>query len=368
MNLVKFSPILIAVVSYASFRAFVVPASTASKPIKEWSDYRRDKRKATPYEKLQIQMLVDIRDPIREEIRIYGSSIRKAFEKGEFDLLEREADRLRRTQEKFGEGSFKLEHFYEALTEVIDRTESRYQVDFARCQKWVTEYPDSLTPKLVLTDFYTDYAWDARGSGWSNTVTEEGWRLMKERLVKASQALASVTEVRKNDPQWFVLALRIGLGLNFDAAMMDKIVDAAIAAYPGYWPIDSARAHSLMPRWFGEDGDWERYAESVMDRPSGVGDEAYARIVMRLAGFHFDVFRETKASWPNTRKGLELMMERYPDSLEIQSFAAKLAALGCDFEFAKERFEDIGKHYHNSVWTDVDQFVMFRTAANRGRW
>ncbi len=160
----------------------------------------------------------------------------------------------------------------------------------------------------------------------------------------------------------------VGIGLGFDAKAMDFIVTSAKKDFPDYWPVDCARAYSLLPRWYGESGDWEKYAEIASSNAGGAGPETYSRIAIRLMSIHNDLFRETNVSWPRTKEGLELMMERYPDSKLIQSQAAKLGAMALDFHFAKERFDELGSQWIGAAWADADEFVIYRTAARRGRW
>jgi len=365
MSFFKWSPVL-AVAGFIAVKAFVTPLSL---PLPDGGEIqRRDARAISFYEKLQIQTLLDIEDPIRGEIRVFQVSIRQGFESGRFDVLEQEAARLRRSGEKFGDGSFKLDLFYRALLESSDNTEERYQRDFARFEEWARAYPRSLTKSIALSHFYNAYAWDARGTDWGHTVTEERWRLMKERLEKSMAELAAVRHLQREDPEWFDAFLRVGLGLGFESGMMDKIVTQAREFHPGYWPIECSRAHSLLPRWYGKAGEWEAFAEASANQTTDPGDEVYARILQCLGAYHNDIFRETGVSWPKARKGFELMMQRYPDSLEIRSQAAKLGAMAGDFAFAKEQFAAIGKEYHASVWCDGNEFVIYRTAARRGRW
>ena len=42
---------------------------------------------------------------------------------------------------------------------------------------------------LLEGRFAVDDAWAARGGGWANTVTDEGWKVFRQRLADAEQAL-----------------------------------------------------------------------------------------------------------------------------------------------------------------------------------
>jgi hypothetical protein len=128
------------------------------------------------------------------------------------------------------------------------------------------------------------------------------------------------------------------------------LLEQAKAFEPKFWAYDIARARSLLPRWYGEPGDWEAYAEQAAGRPDGLGAEIYARIVMDLHGYYDNVFRETKASWLKVRQGLSEMRQKYPRSFDLLNQTALLSTLGGDRELAKETFGKLGDSYLPSVW------------------
>ena len=127
-----------------------------------------------------------------------------------------------------------------------------------------------------------------------------------------------------------------------------------------------SRAESLLPRWYGKPGDWEAYAVQTAARPDGLGDEVYARIVMALHGYYGNVFRETAVSWAKVRSGLKQMRQLYPDSLDILSETALLAAKAGDRALAKEMFDQLGDRYLDSIWRKPEYFVRDRNWADTG--
>ena len=85
-------------------------------------------------------------------------------------------------------------------------------------------------------------------------------------------------------------------------------------------------------------------------RPDGPGVELYTRIVFRLRRFYENIFRETQVSWPKTKEGLQVLLEKYPESLAILSEAAMLATMAEDREMAKPLFDRIGDRYLAATW------------------
>jgi hypothetical protein len=306
--------------------------------------------------------------PIQEQIYAFRVQVRQAYNKRQFDELESIAADARQKKELFGDGSWKLVQFYYAFECDEDEPESMWKLHDEIHRAWVKAKPASITANVALADFLVDYGWKARGAGFAHTVTEEGWRLFRERLAAARQVLREGSALAEKDPYWAKVALVVARAQGWDAADVDKLVDEAAAAEPTFWLYQTERATSLMPRWHGEPGDWERYAEKAAADPKGLGPEIYARIVLELHGYHDHIFRETKASWLKTRDGLRKLREKHPASVALLSSSALLGALAEDRAFAKEMFDQLGMTYLPRVWGKPTRFTHVKHWAETGNW
>ena len=65
----------------------------------------------------------------------------------------------------------------------------------------------------VRGTFYKNYAWEARGNGFAETVTEEGFRKFHERLEEAGKALEAAWKLRPDDGRTASLMLIVELGI-----------------------------------------------------------------------------------------------------------------------------------------------------------
>ena len=319
-------------------------------------------------EKVAAAKLKPAKDPIQEEIGASNLETRQAYNNRRFDDLEKKAAQLRAGKEVFGNGSWKIAQFYAALACNDAEPESMWQLHDRIHQEWIAAKPASISARVAYADFLTEYAWRARGTGYADKVSEDGWRLFGERLAAARKVLEEARGLEEKDPYWWVTALTVALGQSWDRAQYEVLIAEAHAFEPKFWGYDTSRAVSLLPRWLGEPGDWEAYAEQAAARPDGLGAEVYARIVSRLRGFYENVFRETKASWPKTREGLAEMLRKYPDSLGWLSEAAMLATMAEDRALAKELFDRIGDRYLPSVWRKPERLAHFRHWAETGDW
>lgn len=319
-------------------------------------------------ERKQAAMLTPAQDPVQQEIDEFRGDIRSAFESKDCDRLEELSANLLRNEQVFSNGSWKIYQYYHALGDRGGNDEDSFLRDLTILQEWQETVPQSVAAKIATAGFLVDYAWYARGNGYANTVTDKGWSLMRERLAKAKSILESMNTEGISDPYWGSVMLSVALGEGWPKEDYDSLVIYLKERWPTYWNYDWSRSYSLLPRWYGEKDDWVAYAKWAANQPDGLGDEVYARITSSMLKFYADVFNETKASWPRVRHGLDSMLEKYPDSLEIASESARLAVLGGDQEMAKKMFDRLGDFYDESSWDCPEQFVNFRTWANTGKW
>jgi hypothetical protein len=296
-----------------------------------------------------------VQDPIDEEITTFRANVRQMYNSSQFDELEKIAAKVRR--DTFGNGSWKIVQYYSSLECRSSEPEGMWRLHDRIHRDWIAKKPDSITARLAYADFFCSYAWHARGNGFAGSVTSEGWQLFHERLASAQKTLDEARKLKEKDPYFGLVALRVALGEGPSKAEHDALVSEAHAAEPKFWGYFTSRAYSLMPRWHGEPGDWEAFALKSANLPDGLGAELYARIVLHLMDFYGDIFVESDASWPKTREGLNLMMERYPDSLEIANEAAMLAVMAKDRDLARKIFARINGACVVHVWHGPERFL-----------
>jgi hypothetical protein len=131
-----------------------------------------------------------VNDP--PEIQRFMDQTKALLMREQFSELDKIADEVRSSKARFPGGSWKLSRFYDARDKTLVRgyeTDADWQNHLALIQRWTTARPQSITARLALADAYVAYAWAARGSGYANTVTDQGWRLFEERANKAAEIL-----------------------------------------------------------------------------------------------------------------------------------------------------------------------------------
>jgi len=304
--------------------------------------------------------LTPVKDPVGKEIDAFLLKNRQAYNRSQFDVLEEVAADLRRSKATFENGSWKIAQFYGSFECRDDEPESMWELHDKIHRNWIAAKPDSVTAKVAYADFLTSYAWRARGDGYADKVTENGWRVFGERLKAAGSLLGEARALPDKDPCLWLTALTVALGQGASIEDYDLLMEEAHAFEPKFWGYAAARAHSLLPRWYGEPGEWEAFALKASEQADGLGVEVYARIVMRLSGFHKNIFEESQVSWPKTREGLEVLMQKYPQSSDFVNISAHLGGLAVDREFARRMFDQLGNSYSKTVWRTPQKFIKCR--------
>ncbi|OIO55077.1 MAG: hypothetical protein AUJ55_11030 [Proteobacteria bacterium CG1_02_64_396] len=228
---------------------------------------------------------------------------------GKFAELEALASKFRASKEMFSDGEWKLSVFYDGMSYYLrTASEENWEQRLKRLKQWVAENPDSVTAHVALAECEVGYAFFGRSYGWSKDVSQSQWQLFDDRLEEATQALLAVQEHGTRCPGWLAAFQRIALS-GWEREPYERLFQQAIANEPTYTAYYFRKAWHLMPRWFGEPGEWEAFAEISADRLGGVaGDMLYARIVWfldRRGPYHNMARQPESIDWPRVHRGLK---------------------------------------------------------------
>lgn len=303
-----------------------------------------------------------VNDKSAEDVDAYRLRVRQLYNNSRFDELEALADEARAKKARFDNGSWLIYQFYDCMDPSDSEPESMWQRHDRIHQAWIAAKPESITARVAYVGFLTTYAWQARGGGYADTVTNKGWELFGGRLKEAQKVLFAAKDLPAKCPMWWRYQMKVALGQGWDRAQYDKLFAEAKAFDPEFWAYDVARANYLLPRWHGEEGDWEMAAENEINQP-GLGVEVYARVVIQQRGYYDNIFKDTKASWPKAREGLDVLRRNYPQAEVFLSQYARLACLAEDAPLARKVFEEIGSRPHADAWKSKDDFLRFRNWA-----
>ncbi len=106
-------------------------------------------------------------------------------------------------------------------------------------------------PSAVKGAFYIDYAWEARGNGYANTVTADGWKLFGTRLETAAAALEKGWRMDPGDPFMPTKMLTVMVCESKRREEMEVWFVRAMKAYSNNWTACNTKLMYLEPKWGG---------------------------------------------------------------------------------------------------------------------
>jgi hypothetical protein len=276
-----------------------------------------------------------------------------------FDKLEDLANDYRTSKASIASGIWKLEAVYRGIIPDENKSNGEWEQSLVTLHDWIQAKPDSITAPVALADTLVAYGWKARGSGYANTVTEAGQKLMEKRLIEAVQVLQQAENLKQKCPFYWTAMMGAALGLGANNSQFETIFQKAIAYEPDFTGYYSAKAYYLAPRWYGQPGDMEAFLEKAANQVGGEdGDVLYARAAWYVQLLTRDVFDEHGLSWQRTDRGFEVIEKRFPNSPYVQNARAYMAVMGCEKTLAPRRLVTaLHGQIDLKVWTSKENFI-----------
>lgn len=293
----------------------------------------------------------------------YMGTISRMLKAEKFEQLDCIADRARSGKERFPGGGWKIHTFYWALSSPVQypvkrATQEEWNDYLGRLQRWAAARPTSVTPLVAQAWAYFEYAWDARGDGFSNTVGENSWKLFENRTARAEQAMREAWNLPTKDPEEYYLMQIIGQNESWGAVRLRAVYDEASKFEPDYFYYDRQLALDLLPKWFGQPGDTEKFIQETADRIGGdQGDISYYRVASSsvLCGGCAD---DPQLSFERIKRGYEASEKQYGVSMQNLNRMVYLAAYMKDNDsvFAQQMLTRIGDQWDDETWKNKQEF------------
>ena len=305
-----------------------------------------------------------------DEQERYKAEVAGLLSRNDFDGLEKTADSVRRNKTRFPGGVWKLYVFYEGVERPFAgerATDAEWEAHLETLKRWATVKPESITARVALAQAYFGWGYKARGHAYAYKVTDEGWRLLGERLRLASSVLRDAASLKAKCPHWYVVLLSVARVQGWEKAHVRMVFEKAVAFEPDYYHFYREYALYLLPKWAGDEGEAEAFAAETLRRVGGKqGTFLYFEIatVLNCAcsenGRHMDAM-----SWAKIREGYAALEELYGISNRKLNRFAYLAVLARDGAGADGAFKRIGDDWDPVTWRTEENFQRFNILAKR---
>lgn len=304
-----------------------------------------------------------------KQSEVLSDQVFALFTGKKYDALDKLAAELRKSKKQNAAAYWHLNTVYSALESVSNsEPDSIWQKRMTDLQGWIKARPHSVLPRIALAELMVQYAWKARGCDWANTVTDKQWKIFADRLTAARRLLDEARNVPEKCPRWYMVMLTVALGQGWDLAAYNKVFEEAILKNPDYQMVYYSKTNYLLPRWFGNEGDWQNFAKQSADRLGGIaGDKLYACILREEqcpeGSTYGSDFKSGRLSWSRAKKGFQAMLAADPSADSIESAFCRMSVNAWDREQAKQLFRHLGNRVILSVWGTPDYFKQCRNWA-----
>jgi hypothetical protein len=185
-------------------------------------------------------------------LREYAASTGQMLQREQFEKLDCLADQVRSTKERFSGGHWKLHELYRGVSDPVQypathATQEDWNQLFRLLEQWQTKQPKSITPRVALAQAYIGYAFDARGNGLSDSVSDSGWKLFEQRIAKARLTLEKAAALPVTCPEWYVAMLLVAQNQSWEISETRALYDEAERREPGYYYDARVFATYLLP-------------------------------------------------------------------------------------------------------------------------
>jgi hypothetical protein len=202
--------------------------------------------------------------------------------------------------------------------------------------------------------YWIQYAWNARGTGFSSSVAEEGWKLFKERLLNAEKLLIDNKAKASAVPLWYTQMIVVQTALGRPKKARDEVFVEGARRYKKYYGLYKSMRSFLDPRWGGSFEAVDNLIKwSVNNTRDIMGDRMYATL---YAGLRYNMlpdqsfFKDTLVDWERFRKAQFAEIKSYPLAYEMQN---QFAAIACE-KGDKNTYlivrKKIGKNIASELW------------------
>lgn len=118
---------------------------------------------------------------------------------------------------------------------------------------WLKEYMEGVR--------YVSAAWVARGSGWADTVSQQGWRDFAADLALARTHLVHSWQLNPHDPAAAAEMITVCMGESEETDTMRTWFDRAVAADFDFMQAYYSICWGLRPRWLGNFAEMRAFGE-----------------------------------------------------------------------------------------------------------
>lgn len=172
-------------------------------------------------------------------------------------------------------------------------------------------------------------AWNARGSGYADSVTEKGWDTFARHLAEAERVLERSWDLDPTLESTAVEMMRVELGQGKGRNRMELWFSRAMKLNPANYEAARAKVWYLQPKWHGADGDAISFGRECVRSTEWKGRvplvlwDAHRMLANDAAAGLKDAHWKQRGVWEDVRSSFERFEELNPgDTSALHDYAS----------------------------------------------
>jgi len=192
-------------------------------------------------------------------------------------------------------------------------------------QPLFANWPKESVSWLVKGEAHLQMAWQARGGGYADNVTSEGWKLFREHLTTAESSLKKAWQLNPTDGQIPTLMIRVDEGQQKSREDMELWFTRAMLANPDNYDACKNKLHYLYPQWYGSRDEMIAFGKECVASNNWRG---FVPLILVDAHTDYNTFSQASDEekqaywkqpgvWPDIKAAYDRFFELNPSSTGI---------------------------------------------------
>ena len=259
-----------------------------------------------------------------DDLRALERRVESNLRTSNIAALDQEADRFRLSKARFEDGRWKLSMLYgdigDSLVDIVKNQEARKVLE-SQIASYVATHPGSTNARLFQAMLLEAEAWDARGSGYANTVSPQGWKTFGEKMRKARAVLDGGRKLMASNPAWYTDRIELAIYTNESPDTVAALLRDGIRREPHYLPNYFAGLVRETPRWGGSRSAMVSFINRVALASSVAQSEGmYARLVWFAENDYPNIDADPGIDWKQMARSFDAILGKFPSERNAQKF------------------------------------------------
>ncbi len=185
-------------------------------------------------------------------------------------------------------------------------------------EAWIAGGNELALGHLIKGRAHIAWAWEARGHGTSDTVSDDGANLFEQHLMRAEADLQRAAELDPADPTPWAHLITVARGLGQGPELARERFDQATRRDPEHWTAHFQMLTLLCAKWGGSHESMFAFARDVSARMAD-GQDLSALVLMahieRWLYFSFDDDSKGEKQYPKNPEAVQECLNAYQRSV-----------------------------------------------------